>query len=158
MKLIINAKTQDLFAEYKHNQLKWSLDIVHSVLMTISSQVISFGFPESEDDMQYGIPHMDLVNFESRLRIETEAATKVIDGLKSDDNYEREIDGITRYVDVLEEIAGAVSILRDISRRLRADEELTRVALHDVEQYKCGLTIAIRLLETCIDTHMVGIQ
>ena len=158
MKLIIVARTQDLFAEYKKNQLKMSLDIVHSVIKTISGQIIYFGFPESEDNIQSGVPYMDLVNFESRLRIETEGVADVLYRLKSDDNYEREVEGITGYAEVLEEIAGAVSILRDISRRLAADKELTSAALNDVEQYKIGLAIATRMLESCIDTHLVGIQ
>ena len=83
MKLIIEARTQDLFAEYKKNQLKQSVAIVESVLHTISCGIISFGFPESEDDLYQGLPYMDLVKFESRLRIETEAAEEVMARLKT---------------------------------------------------------------------------
>ena len=158
MKLIINAKTQELFAEYKKTQLKQSIDIVQSVLQTISTQIISFGFPESEDDLYQGVPYMDLVEFESRLCIETEAAEKIMDRLIEYDNYEQDLGGSTRYEDMLEELKGVVSILKDISIRLTADKALTRAALNSVEQYECGLNIAIHMLETCIDTHIVGIK
>ena len=158
MKLIIEAKTQDLLAEYKKNQLKQSIAIVESVLHTISSEIISFGFPESEDDPYQGLPYMDLVKFESRLRIETEAAEEVMAGLKNYDNYEQDIGGVTRYEDMLEEIVGVISILKDLSRRITADKELTMVAVDNVEQYECGLSIAIQMLESCIDTHIVGIH
>ena len=158
MKLIIEARTQDLFAEYKKNQLKQSVAIVESVLHTISCGIISLGFPESEDDLYQGLPYMDLVKFESRLRIETEAAEEVMARLKTYDNYEQDIGGITRYEDMLEEVVWVVSILKDISRRLAADKKLTHVVLHSVEQYECGLSIAIQMLESCIDTHIVGIH
>lgn len=158
MKLIIKAETKDLLAEYKKTQLKQSIDIVESVLHTVSSQIISFGFPESEDDLYQGLPYMDLVRFESRLRIETEAAEEVMARLKNYDNYEQDIGGVTRYEDMLEEIVGVVSILKDLSRRITEDKELTSVAVNDVEQYERGLSIAIRMLESCIDTHIVGIH
>lgn len=157
MKLIIKAETQDLLAEYKRTQLKQSLDIVYSVLQTISTQIIYFGFPESEDDLYQGLPYMDLVKFESRLRIETEAAEEVMARLKDYDNYEQDIGGVTRYEGMLEEIVGIVSILKDLSRRITGDKELTSVAINDVEQYERGLSIAIQMLESCIDTHIVGI-
>ena len=158
MKLIIEARTQDLFAEYKKNQLKQSIAIVESVLHTISCGIISFGFPESEDDLYQGLPYMDLVKFESRLRIETEAAEEVMARLKTYDNYEQDIGGITRYEDMLEEVVGVVSILKDLSRRITVDKELTSVAINDVEQYERGLSIAIQMLESCIGTHIVGIH
>lgn len=158
MKLIIKAETQDLLAEYKKTQLKQSIDIVESVLHTVSSQIISFGFPESDDDLYQGLPYMDLVRFASRLSIETEAAEEVMARLKNYDNYEQDIGGVTRYEDMLEEIVGVVSILKDLSRRITEDKELTSVAVNDVEQYERGLSIAIRMLESCIDTHIVGIH
>ena len=158
MKFIIEARTQDLFAEYKKNQLKQSIDIVESVLLAVLSEIIRFGFPESEDDLYQGLPYMDLVKFESRLRIETEAAEKVMARLRKYDDYEQDLGGVTRYEDMLEEIVGVVSILKDISRRLAADKKLTHVVLHSVEQYECGLSIAIQMLESCIDTHIVGIH
>lgn len=158
MKLIINAETQDLLAEYKKTQLKQSLAIVESVLHTVSSEIISFGFPESEDEPYQGLPYMDLVKFESRLRIETEAAQKVMARLKNYSNYEEDMGGATRYEYMLEEIMGVVTILKDISRRLSADKKLTHVAINSVVQYKCGLSIAIQMLESCIDTHIVGIH
>lgn len=158
MKLIINAETQDLLAEYKKTQLKQSLAIVESVLHTVSSEIISFGFPESEDEPYQGLPYMDLVKFESRLRIETEAAQKVVARLKNYSNYEEDMGGATRYEYMLEEIMGVVTILKDISRRLSADKKLTHVAINSVVQYKCGLSIAIQMLESCIDTHIVGIH
>lgn len=158
MKLIIEARTQDLLAEYKKIQLKQSIDIVESVLHTVSSEIISFGFPESEDDLYQGLPYMDLVKFESRLRIETEAAEKVMARLKNYDNYKQDLGGVTRYEVMLEEIVGVVSILKDLSRRITADKELTSVVVNNVEQYECGLSIAIRMLESCIDTHIVGIH
>ena len=157
MKFIIEARTQDLFAEYKKNQLKQSIDIVESVLLAVLSEIISFGFPESEDDLYQGLPYMDLVKFESRLRIETEAAEEVMAGLKNYDNYEQDIGGVTRYEDMLEEIVGVISILKDLSRRITADKDLTMVAVDNVEQYERGLSIAIQMLESCIDTHIVGI-
>ena len=158
MKLIIKAETQDLLAEYKKTQLKQSIAIVESVLHTISSETISFGFPESEDDPYQGLPYMDLVKFESRLRIETEAAQKVMARLKNYSNYEEDIGGVTRYEYMLEEIVGVVSILKDLRRRITADQELTSVAINAVEQYERGLSIAIQMLESCIDTHLVGIH
>ena len=158
MKLIINAETQDLLAEYKKTQLKQSLAIVESVLHTVSSEIISFGFPESEDEPYQVLPYMDLVKFESRLRIETEAAQKVMARLKNYSNYEEDMGGATRYEYMLEEIMGVVTILKDISRRLSADKKLTHVAINSVVQYKCGLSIAIQMLESCIDTHIVGIH
>lgn len=158
MKLIIEAETQDLLAEYKKTQLKQSIAIVESVLHKISSEIISFGFPESEDDPYQGLPYMDLVKFESRLRIETEAAQKVMARLKNYTNYEEDMGGATRYEYMLEEIVGVVSILKDLRLRITVDQELTSVAINAVEQYERGLSIAIQMLESCIDTHIVGIQ
>lgn len=158
MKLIIDARTQDLFAEYKKTQLKQSIDIVESVLRTISSQIISFGFPESEDDLYQGLPYMDLVRFESRLCIETEAAVEVMARLKNYTNYEEDMGGATRYEYMFEEIVGVVSILKDLSRRITEDKELTSVVINDAEQYERGLSIAIQMLESCIGIHIVGIH
>lgn len=158
MKLIIEARTQDLFAEYKKNQLKQSVDIVESVLHTISTEIISFGFPESGDDLYQGLPYMDLVKFASRLRIETDAAEQLMASLKNYDDYEQDLGGVTRYEDMLEEIVGVLSILRDLSRRITADKELTCVVIDNVEQYERGLSIAIQMLESCINTHIVGIH
>lgn len=158
MKLIIEARTQDLLAEYKKTQLKQSIDIVESVLHTVSSEIISFGFPESEDDLYQGLPYMDLVRFESILRIETGADQKVMARLKNYSNYEEDMGGATRYEYMLEEIVGVVSILKDLRRRITADQELTSVAINAVEQYERGLIIAIQMLESCIDTHIVGIH
>ena len=59
---------------------------------------------------------------------------------------------------MLEEVVGVVSILKDLSRRITVDKELTSVAINDVEQYERGLSIAIQMLESCIGTHIVGIH
>lgn len=157
MKLIIDARTQDLLAEYKKTQLKQSIAIVESVLHTISCGIISFGFPESEDDLYQGLPYMDLVRFASRLCIETEAAEEVMARLNNYTNYEEDMGGATRYEYMLEEIVGVVSILKNLSRRITEDKELTSVVINDVEQYERGLSIAIQMLESCIGTHIVGI-